>query len=354
MAARRVLTTQARAGTGYRITTDNAGSINFEAEEESGGSALTNLTNVVFLDAGTPVAVPDQTGNDQLPFSTLAAAIAAVATNGGTIQIVPGDYSGEGGGTLAANSARAIVFNNFAGTAPPASGIAQRVLLPTLTGTAAKIIQGCTTINVTSTQNVSLDGCIVNGQVTGLALRVTNCALVRSTTSGYTFTGTTFFMRDCDYSASGKLANLSGGSNHYILNTKFSGTGSGDIDFASSGIMNFDGYSAATFFFLYGVPFSEIGNPQTIESSNNRLKQVSVPSLLAGVLAYVDVDVSVTGLPAIPEGTAVLVNPTEDVGTAGAGGGFVAQARVSADDRVRIAIVGATTSAEINMLFTFP
>src|SRR5512138_1665214 len=78
-----------------------------------GGASLAQLTNTRWVDKTTTVPVPDQTGTVGAPFSTLAAGLAALAATGGTLLMVPGDYSTEG--ALAVDGAFAFGFVNVAG-----------------------------------------------------------------------------------------------------------------------------------------------------------------------------------------------------------------------------------------------
>lgn len=53
-------------------------------------------THAYYVDIATATPLPNQTGNIETPFATLAQAIAAIGAGTGTIIVVPGDYSAEG------------------------------------------------------------------------------------------------------------------------------------------------------------------------------------------------------------------------------------------------------------------
>jgi hypothetical protein len=59
------------------------------------GGSFTNLSNVLFVDKGTTVALSSQTGNIERPFATLQQLNAGLP-HGGTARITPGDYTGSG------------------------------------------------------------------------------------------------------------------------------------------------------------------------------------------------------------------------------------------------------------------
>lgn len=64
-----------------------------------GGGTLVNLYNTVWVDKNTTVAIADQTGNIEAPFSTLAGArtalLALANDDPAMLYIMPGDYSAE-------------------------------------------------------------------------------------------------------------------------------------------------------------------------------------------------------------------------------------------------------------------
>lgn len=80
-----------------------------------GGGTLTNLSSVLIVDVGTPVAGPDQSGNTETPFSTLTQAAVAletmVATNGFAIGVTTGDYSAEPPVVIASGVGTRVTFS---------------------------------------------------------------------------------------------------------------------------------------------------------------------------------------------------------------------------------------------------
>lgn len=75
---------------------------------------------------------------------------------------------------------------------------------------------------------------------------------------------------------------------------------------------------------------------------------VAVPNLANVTLGYVDVDT--TGNMAVDVGDVVVAAPVADLHAAGANGGFLAYARVSALNTVRLAFVGALTAGNVDFV----
>lgn len=92
-----ILTTSAAVGQIFSLL--NADSCPIQVEIESGSQSAENLSNVLYVDKHTSVALADQNGNIESPFGTLTAAVAAAA-DGYTIIICSGDYTTEGTITL--------------------------------------------------------------------------------------------------------------------------------------------------------------------------------------------------------------------------------------------------------------
>lgn len=81
-----------------------AGTLAIRAFYDTPGVAsdIPSLSNVSWIDAGTAVPLASRTGSIAAPYGTLAAAITAACTAGAdnAMMLCPGDYSGEGSGTL--------------------------------------------------------------------------------------------------------------------------------------------------------------------------------------------------------------------------------------------------------------
>lgn len=178
---------EADDGEGRKIITITAG--------DGGEGSVVPLSNTLFVDGGTAVAVPDQDGSIGAPFSTLTAAVAAAAGNSRTIVITPGNYSAESTITWAAAERLKIVclsgmvpVSGFeGGTDPDPDGSAK---LPSISATAeagSVHVAGCwwdaKTISASDDDaTLRLDACsLINGcTISGFA----NVDLARSSVNG--------------------------------------------------------------------------------------------------------------------------------------------------------------------------
>lgn len=94
-----------------------------------------------------------------------------------------------------------------------------------------------------------------------------------------------------------------------------------------------------------------VGDVTVMERQARATIGVVVPALGAAALGYVDVDVTGTELDGVVAGDPIVVNPTADLAGAGANGGSLASARVSAPNTVRLAFTGALAGGSSNFTF---
>lgn len=324
----------------------------------AGGGSLAQLTNTRWVDKNTTVPLVDQTGTVGAPFSTLAAGILALAATGGTLLILPGDYSAEGAPDMAVDGAFTVGFINVAGAQVvpgDASGL-QEVVLPGLVGSASKFVQGCTCGNLTSS---NLHVSAVSSEIHGVLLahlnaRLWGCSFTRDAGVGYNITVElgTLSANQCFIRGAGDLFYLPAG-HHQVFGCTF-GAGTGLVDGPAPGVVvEFDPMTHFNYDRAYGANFGANANPQIISLPEIRIGSGVVPALAAGALDYLDVNVAVAGLPAIAEATRVNVYMNADLAAAGAGAGFMPYARVSAPDTVRLTFVGALAGGLTDFVFSF-
>lgn len=135
------------------------------------GGGTTNLTNVLYVDAGTPVPLGLQNGNIETPFSTITAAVAALPSVG-TVIIAPGNYSAESTVSVPFTTH----FTNMAGGDPPYTGIF--AILPPLICSGDVSIDGCANSGTNiSIGSVSANNCSLDGYWIGQVFRAQDCAL---------------------------------------------------------------------------------------------------------------------------------------------------------------------------------
>jgi hypothetical protein len=135
----------------YELLTAAQGTLQVEAIDAGGGGGGVALTSALFVDPGTSVAPADQTGAATAPFSTIAAAVAALPdVVGGAILLAPGSYPG----AALDGSGKAITFIGLAG--------------PQNDSTRAAAVVNAQGVNISSDAQVNL----VNVQWGGVDLTV--------------------------------------------------------------------------------------------------------------------------------------------------------------------------------------
>jgi hypothetical protein len=148
------------------------------------GATLVNLPNTVWVAAGSSVAPADQTGNIEAPYTTFAAARAALALIGNDVDkvlvVMPGDYDAEPAFVWDAGPTfgRLTILNgsNLGMQLDQSIG---NVLLPALT--LASII--------------NINGCVLSGNITGTAeLQLTNCQKLSGTIAATSIEATNSYL----------------------------------------------------------------------------------------------------------------------------------------------------------------
>lgn len=321
-----------------------------------GGASLAQLTNVRWVDKNTTVPLADQTGTVGAPFATLVQAKAALLLTGGTIMLVPGDYETEGTQTF--DGVNPFAFINVAGLQMVQPDLSPLVAchLPTINGTASKYVQGCSCLSLISTSgHIEAVASEIHTQAQAFAnLRLWNCTFTRDAGAGPLITvgAGTMNLNSCLVRGNGDMASLPAGV-HSMTNCTF-GAGNGFIDGPAPGVLvQFDAYTNQLYNDAYGPNFGANANSSVVGLRELRISNGAVvPVLAAGELGYLNLDVSLVGVPPIPIGTPVTVSCNNDLGVAGVGGGFIAFARTSAADTVRLALVGALAGgAELFICF---
>ncbi len=298
----------------------------------SGGGGGPPLSLAYYVDAGTTVPGADQTGSIDAPFSTCTAALAALNAahpnvNGAMLLVVAGDYTAEGPLTCGEVGFRGI----------PGGAATFLVLLPpcdwTGVGPPDVVLSNVSVSGLTGNGSIEAFGCDLGSfNMTG-ALFAEECSL-----SG-TFAGFQLVCRDCSIAYT--TIAISGSQQVELTDTSIQNLTS--INFgAAGGLIQLDGFSANELHLL-GSAVTTNGQRFVVNDTGSAQLTVTVPALAAGELGYANVSVVGTELEGLTVADVVVVNPVNDLHAAGAGGGFMAQPRVSAADTVRIAFVGALT-----------
>ena len=310
-----------------------------------GGGALTNLSNVFWVDYATTVALPDQNGNIETPFGRLAQAIAAVPNNSVLILVPNINYAAEGFLSVAKNL-RIIGLDN---ASIPWQWPTQLMSI-TVDATALGNIyvsfeniyftngysRGIITL-ATGNEEVNLRNCLLAGvdcTIGGFA-RYVDC-------ESYLYSG----------GARGNFINCKIDTGSVVANgdllfegCSFSGTPV--ITFSTPNSALFDPSSYQSMVSLGGSCQNASVTPSLpIQASVN----VVVPGLAAGNSTYVDVDVSSTILAYLQVGHSVLAWPNADMIGAGQAG-TLAWARVTGPAMIRCCFTGAITGGSYPIVF---
>lgn len=316
-------------------------------------SLVASLTRVMWVDGGTTAATADQTGQVSAPFKTITQAVAALPT-GGTLLIVPGDYSTE----AAVGVGSATTFVNLAGLQYPGIVAIRPVLLPSLTGDGAKNIMGCQlTAAVTSNNTITTQSCNIATNITAVGyqdfhsvITVTNTIQVNGAASDAELRGTRYAI------GAGPIPNINlpAARTLRLVDVLFDIAGSVNINFAGAGgLIDADGASFSSFAASAGAIVN--GAFQTLwQGWAKVIANVVVPALAATELGYVDVPLAGTILEGTAINSGIIVAPQADLAAAGVGNGFFCNARVSAANTVRLAFVGLLAGGATNFTITGP
>jgi len=199
-----VLGTSAPVGDSFEVTTNNAGSRSVTVVPGGGGGGVeVPLSNVMFADPATTVALADQNGAIATPFALFASAMAAVPAQG-SVYCTPQAFVPEGAITLSKdvqivgmtpNGGNGCTFQSFA-TGAHTLKLQNCTVLSTVTGTGPIQLSNCN-LNATTTGGaVSVNACVHVGDIVAQTLNLRDSTLVGSMTisSGSAqFTNTAFF-----------------------------------------------------------------------------------------------------------------------------------------------------------------
>lgn len=286
-----------------------------------GGGGGPPFSNVLFVDKGTTVPVPSQTGAPSAPFSTLTVGIAA-AIDGSAIMCTPGDYTGEG---------PLVLPNKFLAIMSMWSTNVHLAGQSDVTGFLPFQLGDVTIFN---DQQLLLYGAVPGTVHMGTS--ASSCVGVQTDFGPVTGNGELIVFDGStggDIAATGIIASNSNISSNnlnidnsaaYAVNFRSCAflTGPGQrMAFGSpGGVAIMDAVTNRTW--LKNV-ITTNGRMQVIDTLPQASKVVAVPGILAGDIAYVDVDLTGTELEGLLQFSPICVNPTSDLMAAGAGGSLL-------------------------------
>lgn len=314
-------------------------------------SVITALSTIKIVDASTTLATANQTGSWSAPYKTVTQANAALALTGGVILIVPADYSAEP--AIAVNAPSAVSFVNLAGLqAIGGTLFFNPVLLPALTGSAPKYIQGCvcSTIGATAGQ-VECVSCTLNGDIT-----CTNFFLAKNCTIQPAGVGPHVVAPFVNVSSSrivstGVVFACNPASQSQVLNTDILSAGGTLVAYSvAGGRLLLDPYSESQRLFA-GYAITN-GIPLAFTSLQRATVSIVVPALAGGALGYADGSIAGTALDGLLQpDSPIICNPQSDLAAAGAGNGGLINARAilsGGNIVVHAAFVGALAGGAAN------
>ncbi len=212
-------------------------------------SLLAQLSTVRYVDKNTAVLTAAQTGSISAPFATLHQGIAALAAPGGTLYVVPADYTAEG--PLAIPAALVVNILPLEGALPGPSGSATTpdLAIPLLITTdnialgagAALVGVALNPGNLTAPSSASsfcFDNCQLSGTVGGAGptypnFRVTNSQILGNVTCSE------FELDNCEVLANiiADVAVISPAGRNTMRRTAFPG-GNVTVRFQTAGVAN--------------------------------------------------------------------------------------------------------------------
>ncbi len=220
-------------------------------------SGATALTRLLYVDRGS-LATGAETGGIGSPFKTLGAAIAALGAGGGTLLVVPGDYSAET--PPAIDLTAAVLIANIAAVQGFPIG-APIVTLPPLTTSGASLLSlngvNTSTIAMGVGGQVQFDGSTLIGDLTGAVLLAAQNSVIIGE-----FTADTADFFHCFFGGSGNL-----GTAEFSIDCEQCSFLSGAITFTfapTPGALHLDDFSANAF---VGAPGSIINGVFVFESA---------------------------------------------------------------------------------------
>lgn len=251
------------------------------------------LPNVAYVDRATAVPADEQTGTVNFPFSTIAAAIASLGSDGGTIMVAPGNYSTEG----------ALVFPGGAWTlssfdAHPnyvfGAGGANRVSVSALSGADILNLIGVDALGtVTTAGGLTADSCLFADDISALFVDGFDCRFL--STAGIAI-ALGMSLSDCRLDAAVITASVAGISRFVDceLNTTFSFTS------APTGSLFMCG---RTNYFLQSITSTITNANLTVQSTPGQNIKQPTPLAASGALGVID-------LSAVESGGVVILQPS--------------------------------------------
>jgi hypothetical protein len=313
--------------------------------------SLSPLTGVVWVDGSTAVPSSRQTGSILAPFATITAAVAALAA-GGTVLIIPGDYSAE--------PAVAVPFDialiNMAGLQYGSVPLRQ-VTLPSLVGNGSITIQGCHLANVVQSVlgSVTTQSCVISADITAQLLyqdwysSVPTRVTFSVAAIGAVMVGTSFSVP----SAASDFALPAGG----LFSAKGVTFSPADTIVFAAGVAGDVQLDGASYYSLFNASLAPItnGNISHVYTGWSRIvTSVLVPALGATVLGYLDVSVAATELAPLNPNVPVFAAPRADLAGGGAGSGYFVGCRVSAVNTVRMTFIGSLAGGNTDFTISTP
>jgi hypothetical protein len=284
-----------------------------------GSGTLVNLSNVLFVDQGTSVALADQDGNIESPFATLVAGIAA-ATADDSIFLTPSSYFIEGLITVDklldlvgfGGSASTAGITLTAGVTIITTDLSCIGVLTVPATSFAYLTHGAVTGGITGDGSINLNKMTVTGSVVASEVIANDSTIV----GNITLSGTIARFNNTDL-AGGTVITFSG----------------------AAGTVTMDGYTYHKWLLIPGTIVN--GTINVVNSLERAIVTVVFPIIGDGELTYIDVSMIGTELEGILANTPIAYNPVTDLVPADIGGGLtVPSARVSADNTVRLTVVG--------------
>ena len=376
----------------------------------SGGAGM---PSVKFVDPATSTPLADQTGSDEAPFATVAAAIEAlVLVGGGVVLLAPAQYPLEtitpsvpttpiclrglsyedappcdlGNVSLNLKAALAVIdvfalgdctyrdrlyVNNsnlhnivFDGEAPAGDATlfnSTANMIECDTGRATDCTLAfffCTASTFLTRTNVSVQlTCGGNPVIEGTAGQFAippgtdfTTGVGALTAIGYNLTDTSCFRYQWVESCQLSGSQVVTSAEAMPLRNCEISPGC-NFDGPAGAIVEMDGNTYADFLRSAGTTSGGLVI-KVVDGQQRITLSIAVPVLAAGVSAYVNTSLAATDLAGMQQNDPVLVNPQQDVQAAGANGGGLRSFRMSAANTLRCEFQGVTTAGAQNFTVT--
>lgn len=287
-----------------------------------GAGTLLNLSTVLFVDNGTTAPAPSQNGNIESPFATITAGIAA-ANDGDTLFLTQRSYFAEGVITVTKNlniigfgvAVSTVSLDDMTIAANKTAFVKDVSITGALVLPATSFFygnRGAITGGISGGGGVNIKDMTVTTSISCSNLIAERCTLV----GNITLSDTTCRLTLCENAGTPTVT--------------FSG---------AAGTVTMDGYTYHKWLLSGGTIVN--GTIAVINSLPSATVSAALPVLANGQVEYVNVSMVGSALEGITEGTPIGYNPVDDLAPGDTGGAvFVPAARVSADNTVRLTVVG--------------